>query len=74
MSRSYIKAYRVQIRAHVIAWLVSAALLIGSIFVGVRPAIAMIVVALVWEWHSWLFFYSPLFKRLARLRYSSAVR
>ena len=69
----YVKAYRAQIRAHTAVWPITTALWIGSIFVEVRPAIAMAVVALALEYGVWLFVYSPGFKRLMKLRYSSAV-
>ncbi|KAJ1031695.1 hypothetical protein NDA13_002085 [Ustilago tritici] len=69
----YICQYRVQIRAQAIVWSLVVGLWIGSIFVGVKACIAMVTVALVLEYGSWMFFYSPLFKRMANLRYSSAV-
>ncbi|SNX81695.1 uncharacterized protein MEPE_00400 [Melanopsichium pennsylvanicum] len=69
----YICQYRIQIRAQTLVWLFVLALWIASIFVSVRVCIAIVVVALVLEYGSWMFFYSPLFKRLAKLRYSSAV-
>lgn len=69
----YICQYRVQIRAQAIVWFLVVGLWIGSIFVGVKACIAMVTVALVLEYGSWMFFYSPLFKRMANLRYSSAV-
>ncbi|SPO20974.1 uncharacterized protein UTRI_00451 [Ustilago trichophora] len=69
----YICQYRIQIRSQALVWVLVLALWIGSIFVSVRACIAMVVVALVLEYSSWMFFYSPLFKRLAKLRYSSAV-
>lgn len=69
----YIKAFRIQIRALILVWIISTALLIGAIFVNVRAAIALSVVAMVLIWWSWIFFYSPFFKRLMKLRYSSAV-
>lgn len=69
----YIKAYRIQIRALIVAWLASTALMIGAIFASVRVAIALSVIALVLVWWSWILFYSPIFKRFMKLRYSSAV-
>ncbi|CEH13489.1 Low temperature requirement A [Ceraceosorus bombacis] len=69
----YIKAYRVQIRAHALVWICTSAIWIGSIFVDSRAAIAMVTVALVVEWNAWQFCYSPSFKRLFKLRYSSAI-
>ncbi|SOV08371.1 uncharacterized protein UDID_00586 [Ustilago sp. UG-2017a] len=69
----YICQYRIQIRAQAIVWSLVVGLWIGSIFVGVKACIAMVTVALVLEYGSWMFFYSPLFKRMANLRYSSAV-
>ena len=69
----FICQYRIQIRSQAAVWVVVIALWIGSIFVSVRACIAMVVVALVLEYGSWMFFYSPIFKRLAKLRYSSAV-
>ncbi|TKY90607.1 hypothetical protein EX895_000605 [Sporisorium graminicola] len=69
----YICQYRIQIRSQAAVWLFVLALWIGSIFVSVRACIAMVTVALVLEYSSWMFFYSPVFKRLAKLRYSSAV-
>lgn len=69
----YICQYRIQIRAQAFVWMLVLALWIGSIFVEVRACIAMVVVALVLEYASWMFFYSPAFKRIAKLRYSSAV-
>ncbi|KDN49901.1 hypothetical protein K437DRAFT_283433 [Tilletiaria anomala UBC 951] len=69
----HIKPYRAQIRAHVSTWPIAVALYIGSIFASVRPAIAMVVVGLVVEYGGWAFFYSPTFKRIMKLRYSSAV-
>lgn len=71
---SYIKAYRAQLRAHCLSWLISTPIWIASIFVSVRAAIAMSVVAIVFEWWSWIFIYSKYFKRWLKLRYSSAVR
>lgn len=69
----YICQYRIQIRSQALVWLLVLGLWIGSIFVSVHACIAMVVVALILEYSSWMFFYSPLFKRLAKLRYSSAV-
>ncbi|CBQ67797.1 conserved hypothetical protein [Sporisorium reilianum SRZ2] len=69
----YVCQYRVQIRCQAAVWGVVLALWIGSVFVPVRACIGMVSTALVLEYASWMFFYSPLFKRLARLRYSSAV-
>ena len=69
----YIKAYRAQIRAHTLVWLLTVGLMIGAIFTSVRAAIALAVVAIVLEWHAWLFVYSPLFKKMIKLRYSSAI-
>ena len=69
----HVKPYRAQLRAHTLAWLVSSAIWIGCIFVDVRAAIAMAVVALAFEYSAWLFVYSGVFKRLLRLRYSSAL-
>uniref|UniRef100_V5EWN0 Uncharacterized protein n=1 Tax=Kalmanozyma brasiliensis (strain GHG001) TaxID=1365824 RepID=V5EWN0_KALBG len=69
----YICQYRIQIRAQATVWLILLTLWISSIFVSTRTCIAMVSIALVLEYASWLFFYSPLFKRLAKLRYSSAV-
>ncbi|MCO5554358.1 hypothetical protein L7F22_007887 [Adiantum nelumboides] len=69
----YIKAFRIQIRALVLAWIVSTALMIGAIFVPIRAAIALSVVAMVLVWWSWILFYSPIFKKLMKLRYSSAI-
>ncbi|PWN38115.1 uncharacterized protein FA14DRAFT_159840 [Meira miltonrushii] len=69
----YIKAYRIQIRALILAWIASTALMIGAIFVPIRAAIALSVVAMVLVWWSWILFYSPIFKKLMRLRYSSAI-
>jgi hypothetical protein len=69
----YIKPYRAQLRAHSLAWLLSSALWIGCIFVDVRSAIPMAVVALVFEFGAWLFCYNITFKKLLRLRYSSAL-
>lgn len=69
----YIKAYRIQIRALLLTWIISSGLFIGAIFVSVRAAIAMTILAMVIEWWTWLFFYSPNFKNMMRLRYSSAI-
>ena len=69
----YICQYRIQIRSQALVWALVLGLWIASIFVSVRACIALVVVALVLEYSSWMFFYSPLFKRLAKLRYSSAV-
>ncbi|KAJ9475219.1 hypothetical protein PHBOTO_005311 [Pseudozyma hubeiensis] len=69
----YICQYRIQIRSQALVWSLVLGLWIGSIFVSVEACIAMVVVALLLEYSSWMFFYSPLFKRLAKLRYSSAV-
>ncbi|GAC73602.1 hypothetical protein PANT_9c00207 [Moesziomyces antarcticus T-34] len=69
----YICQYRIQIRSQATIWILLVGLWIGSIFVSVRACIALVAVALVLEYASWMFFYSPLFKRLAKLRYSSAV-
>jgi low temperature requirement protein LtrA len=69
----YIKAYRIQIRAHTMIWLITVGLMIGAIFVSIRAAIALAVVAMVLEWHAWIFVYSPIFKKMLRLRYSSAI-
>lgn len=69
----YICQYRIQIRSQLLAWTLVLGLWIGSIFVSVRACIGMVVAALVLEYGSWMFFYSPLFKKLAKLRYSSAV-
>lgn len=69
----YIKAYRAQIRAHTLVWLVTVGLMIGAIFASLRAAIALAVVAIILEWHAWMFVYSPVFKKMLRLRYSSAI-
>lgn len=69
----YICQYRLQIRSQALVWVLVLGLWIGSIFASVRACIALVTVALVLEYASWMFFYSPLFKRLAKLRYSSAV-
>ncbi|CDU23991.1 uncharacterized protein SPSC_02620 [Sporisorium scitamineum] len=69
----YICQYRIQIRSQALVWVLVLGLWIGSIFVSVRACIAMVTIVLVLEYSSWMFFYSPLFKRLAKLRYSSAV-
>lgn len=69
----YVCQYRLQIRAQTALWLLILGLWVGSIFVSVRACIAMTAVALFIEYVSWLFCYSPLFKRLTKLRYSSAV-
>lgn len=69
----YICQYRLQIRSQTAVWMLTLGLWIGSIFVSVRACIAMVAAALVLEYGSWMFFYSPVFKRLAKLRYSSAV-
>lgn len=69
----YIKAFRIQIRALFLAWIASTALMIGAIFVPIRAAIALSVVAMVLVWWAWIIFYSPIFKRFMKLRYSSAV-
>lgn len=69
----HIKAYRAQIRFHFVAWLCSSAIWIGCIFVDVKSAIAMAVVALALEYSSWAFIFSLRFKKILRLRYSSAL-
>lgn len=69
----HIKAYRAQLRAHCFSWLLSSAIWIGSIFVDVKSAITMAVVALTFEYSAWLFCFTSTFKKLLRLRYSSAL-
>lgn len=70
----HIKPYRAQLRAHTLAWLCSSAIWIGLIFVNdIRGAIAMAVVALALEYGAWVFVYTPVFKKMMRLRYSSAL-
>lgn len=69
----HIKAFRAQIRFHISTWVFTSAIWIGAIFVDTRPAIAMAAVALVLEYGIWIFAYSPIYKRLARLKYSSAI-
>ncbi|PWZ02640.1 hypothetical protein BCV70DRAFT_209227 [Testicularia cyperi] len=69
----FICQYRIQIRAQAFVWTLVLGLWIGSVFVSVHACIAMVSVALFLEYASWMFFYSPLFKRIAKLRYSSAV-
>lgn len=69
----HVKPYRAQLRAHCFCWLLSSAIWIGCIFVDVKSAIAMAVVAIAFEYGAWTFCYTALFKRLFRLRYSSAL-
>ncbi|KAA8897118.1 hypothetical protein TRICI_006794 [Trichomonascus ciferrii] len=69
----FVCQYRAQLRALALNWVVAMALWIGAIFVSVKGAIAMAAVALALEYCGWLYFFSPAFKRLLRLRYSSAV-
>ncbi|PWN47880.1 hypothetical protein IE53DRAFT_389966 [Violaceomyces palustris] len=70
----FVCQYRIQIRALTLNWLLAVGIWIGAIFVNnVRACIAMVVVALVIEYGGWMFFYSPTFKRMMRLKYSSAV-
>lgn len=69
----FVCQYRAQLRALAINWVIAMAIWIGTIFVPVKGAIAMAVVALALEYCGWLYFFSPAFKRLMKLRYSSAV-
>jgi low temperature requirement protein LtrA len=69
----FVCQYRAQLRALAINWVVAMAIWIGAIFVSVKAAIAMVAVALALEYGGWLYFFSPAFKRLMNLRYSSAV-
>jgi hypothetical protein len=69
----HIKPYRAQLRAHSFAWVLSSAIWIGCIFVDVKSAIAMAVVALALEYGAWMFVYTSIFKRMLRLQYSSAL-
>ncbi len=69
----HVKPYRLQVRVHVATWPLTTALWIGAIFAPLRGAIALAVAALSLEHGLWNFFYSPTFKRLMRLRYSSAL-
>jgi low temperature requirement protein LtrA len=69
----HIKSFRAQIRFHTAMWLIAAGIYIGSIFVDVKSAVAMAVVALAIEVLGWPLAYSGIFQRLVRLRYSSAI-
>ncbi|UZJ51961.1 hypothetical protein CBS101457_001281 [Exobasidium rhododendri] len=69
----HVKPYRAQLRAHSFAWLLSSAIWIACIFVDVKSAIIMAVFALAFEYGAWLFCYTIAFKKLFRLRYSSAL-
>lgn len=68
----HIKAYRIQLLSHTGVWLLTTGIWIGAIFVSTRAAAAMATVALVIEYLGWCIVYSPPFKRLLKLRYSSA--
>jgi len=69
----HIKAFRAQLRFHTAIWLIAAALYIGSIFVNVKSAVAMAVVALAIEVIGWPLAYSRLLVDFLRLRYLSAI-
>lgn len=69
----HIKSYRAQLRIHCTFWLISSGVWIGAIFVDVRNAIAMAVVAMVIEYGGWIFAYTALVKKLLKPRYSSAL-
>ncbi|PWO00818.1 hypothetical protein FA09DRAFT_358177 [Tilletiopsis washingtonensis] len=69
----HVKAYRLQLRASCLGWVITAALYIGAIFVSTRAAIAMSVVAIFIEWAVWCTVYSPWFKRKMKLAYSSGL-
>ncbi|KAK0536325.1 hypothetical protein OC834_001229 [Tilletia horrida] len=69
----HVKAFRLQIRVQSAIWLCSCGLWIAAIFASTRAAIGLSVAALVLEYCTWVWVYSPPFKRLFKLRYSSAV-
>ncbi|KAK0562904.1 hypothetical protein OC861_005080 [Tilletia horrida] len=69
----HIKAFRLQIRVQSAVWVCTCGLWIAAIFVSTRAAIGLTVAALFIEYSTWCYVYSPAFKRLMKLRYSSAV-
>lgn len=69
----HIKAFRLQIRVQSGIWLLCTGLWIGAIFASTRAAIGLSVAALFIEYGTWTWVYSPIFKRMFKLRYSSAV-
>lgn len=60
-------------RVHHATWVLTTALWIGAIFADWNTAIGLAVLALFLEYFSWAFCYSPAFKRMFNLRYSSAL-
>ncbi|CAD6906397.1 unnamed protein product [Tilletia controversa] len=69
----HIKAFRLQIRVQAALWLCTSGLWIAAIFASTRVAIGLTVAALVIEYGVWVWVYSPPFKKLFKLKYSSAV-
>lgn len=69
----HVRAYRLQLRVHTLAWLVAACVWISTMFVSYDTAVILSIVALIIEYGAWNFVYSPTFKRLLRLRYGSAL-
>ncbi|KAE8222422.1 hypothetical protein CF319_g4374 [Tilletia indica] len=69
----HIKAFRLQIRVQSAIWVCTSALWIAAIFASIRLAIGLTVAALIIEYGTWVWVYSPPFKRLFKLKYSSAV-
>lgn len=68
----HVKAFRWQLRAHALIWVLSVGLWIGAIFAELRTCIALAVLALALEWGAWTVCYSPAFRRCFGLYYSSA--
>jgi low temperature requirement protein LtrA len=69
----YVKEYGVQFRANTLAYVVPIGLYIGALFTSTRVAIGLVFAGLALEYFSWNFIYHPIFKRVFRLEYSSAV-
>ncbi|KAF8314760.1 hypothetical protein DL93DRAFT_2058046 [Clavulina sp. PMI_390] len=69
----FVKAWRIQVRAHWVFAAVFMGLWIASIFVNVHQAAAIASVAICLEYCAWLYVYSPAFKNLMHLQYSSAL-
>jgi hypothetical protein len=69
----YVKEYAVQFRASNLSYVVPLALYIVATFVSQRAAIGLVFAGLAFEYASWNFIYHPIFKRLFRLEYSSAL-
>lgn len=60
------------VRAHSLPWLPTMGLYIGSIFAPVRVAIALVAIAIAWEFGAFYYAYSGFFKRHWKLVYSTA--